>query len=176
MEIRKSLVSDIDEIMPLFAMARKTMAALGIDQWQNGYPFRENIEEDAANGESYVVTTDDGRICGTFMLMKRNEPTYDKILDGEWIEKSESYATIHRITVEPSMRQTGDKSCGVSVSRMIVDYAKAFARTNGLPSVKVDTHRGNIAMRKMLEKNGFVHCGTILLASGEERVAYQFVI
>jgi hypothetical protein len=31
-------------------------------------------------------------------------------------------------------------------------------------------------MRRMLEKNGFVHCGTIYLENGDERVAYEKMI
>ena len=174
-EIRKSQINDLDNIMPLFDLARATMKTLGIDQWQDGYPYRENIEEDINNGESYVVT-DDGEIIATFMLMKRNEPTYDEIHEGKWLDNGEEYATVHRITVTPSKRE---KSGGVSdkpVSRIIMDYAKSFAMENGLTAgVKIDTHEGNIAMRKMLEKNGFVHCGTIYLASGAARVGYQYM-
>lgn len=174
-EIRKSEMCDLDNIMPLFELARATMKTLGIDQWQNGYPYRENIEEDIKNGESYVVT-DDGCIIATFMLMKRNEPTYDTVYGGKWLDNGDEYATVHRITVAPSKREKSGNLQDKPVSRMIMDYAKAFAKENGLTAgVKVDTHKGNIAMRKMLEKNGFVHCGTILLESGHERVAYQFV-
>jgi hypothetical protein len=35
MKIRKSSVSDIDSLLEIFSEARKTIAALGIDQWQN---------------------------------------------------------------------------------------------------------------------------------------------
>lgn len=176
MEIRKTQNADLDEVMILFDRARKTMAELGIDQWQNGYPFRSDIERDIENGESYTVR-ENGEICAVFMLMKRREPTYDTVYGGEWKEKSEKYATVHRITVKPEMRRSAGRYSGEkSVSGVIMDFAKAFASENGLKSVKADTHEGNIAMRKMLERNGFVHCGTILLASGEKRVAYQFIL
>ena len=174
MEIRKSKMSDLDKIMPLFDLARATMKTLGIDQWQDGYPYRENIEEDIKNEESYVVT-DAGEIIATFMLMKRNEPTYDVIYHGKWLDTGEKYATVHRITVTPAKREKSANTSGKPVSKIIMDYAKNFAIENGLSAgVKIDTHEGNIAMRKMLEKNGFVHCGTILLANGHERVAYQY--
>ena len=44
--IRKTEIKDLDSIMPIFSEARKTIALLGIDQWQNGYPSRSVIEED----------------------------------------------------------------------------------------------------------------------------------
>ena len=36
--IRKAAESDIDAVMEIIAEARGTMAKLGIDQWQDGYP------------------------------------------------------------------------------------------------------------------------------------------
>ena len=176
MEIRKSKMKDLDKIMPLFDLARATMKTLGIDQWQDGYPYRENIEEDIKNEESYVVTDGD-EIIATFMLMKRNEPTYNTVYGGKWLDDGEKYATVHRITVTPQKREWADgNTCQKPVSRVIMDYAKAYAKENGLTAgVKIDTHEGNIAMRRMLEKNGFVHCGVILLESGAERVCYQYM-
>ena len=52
-------------------------------------------------------------------------------------------------------------------------YACDTARDLGMDSVRIDTHEGNVVMRRMLEKNGFVHCGTIYLMNGDARVAYE---
>lgn len=164
--------------MNLFDMARKTMATLGIDQWQDGYPYKENIMEDIRNDESYVVTGQNGVILATFMLMKRNESTYDRIYDGAWLtEKEVQYATIHRITVLPESRASAVSGKEEKpISRIIIEYAKDFVKEHNLSGgIKIDTHEGNIAMRKMLEKNGFVYCGVILLADGQKRVAYQLL-
>ena len=43
----------------------------------------------------------------------------------------------------------------------------------GKKSLRIDTHEGNVVMRKMLEKHSFVHCGTIYLENGDARVAYE---
>ncbi len=174
--IRKSTYNDINKIMPLFDMARLTMAKLNIDQWQDGYPYRENIEEDVKNGESYVVENENGEIIATFMLMMRNEPTYNTIYDGKWLTSEDMpYATIHRITIAPNSRATASSNTlGKPVSKIIIEFAKEFAKENGLAGgIRVDTHEGNIAMRKMLEKNGFKYCGVIHLLDGQLRVAYQ---
>lgn len=175
--IRLTTLADCTAVMSLFDAARRTMAGLGIDQWQNGYPFLSDIEADIAAGESYVAT-ENGRIIGTFMLMKRAEPTYATVYDGNWLTPAEiPYATVHRITVAPDCRASArgkDKSGSVSAQMMafIKDYALRAELGGG---VKVDTHEGNIAMRRMLEKQGFIHCGVILLADGQKRVAYQWL-
>lgn len=172
-EIRKTETADIPEVMVLFDRARKTMATLGIDQWQDGYPYVSNVETDVALGESYVVTRD-GRVVATFVFMEREEPTY-KTIDGAW-RSDKPYAAIHRITVSPDARRTAEKCDAKSVSTEIMEFVKDKAARDGFDGgIRVDTHEGNIPMRKMLEKNGFVLCGVIYLESGAPRVAYQFL-
>ena len=58
MEIKRTNREDIDTLMPIFEEARKTIASLGIDQWQNGYPSRQVIQEDVKLMQSYFVTSD----------------------------------------------------------------------------------------------------------------------
>ena len=40
-------------------------------------------------------------------------------------------------------------------------------------NLRIDTHRDNYVMQRLLEKNGFVRCGLIDLREGGERIAYQ---
>ena len=167
--------------MPIFDEARGTIAALGIDQWQNGYPSREVIEKDIELSQSRVVVTDGGvctasgtlggRICATFALIFDGEPTYDRIYFGEWLtgSDSKSYVAIHRVAISVASRGRG-------IAGEIVEYAANAARALGRASLRIDTHRGNVVMRKMLEKQGFSHCGTIYLENGDERVAYEKLV
>ncbi len=167
MRIRKTTSADIDALMEIFKEARGTIAKLGIDQWQNGYPSRDVIEADIAKEESYCVELD-GIICGTFALIEDGEPTYDEIFGGEWIsgDGDREYYAIHRVAIAVSCR-------GQGISGEIIDFAASQALAAGRNSLRIDTHRGNVVMRKMLEKQGFIHCGTIYLENGDERVAYE---
>ncbi len=165
--IRKTETKDLEGIMPIFSEARKTIAALGIDQWQNGYPSEAVIEQDINKEQSYCVLVD-GKICATFALISHGEPTYDEIYDGKWLTGDEKgqYLAIHRVAIALSSRGSG-------MSGQIISYAADFAKSLGKNSLRIDTHEGNVVMRRMLEKNGFIHCGTIYLESGEKRVAYE---
>ena len=91
-KIRKTNISDLDSIMPVFDEARATIAALGIDQWQNGYPERDIIINDIDRSQSYLVELG-GEIIATFALILDGEPDYDHIFDGEWQsgDKNKSY-------------------------------------------------------------------------------------
>ena len=169
-EIRKTTLGDLDSLMEIFDEARATIAALGIDQWQNGYPNRDVIIADMKKIQSYCVLSD-GEICGTFALIKDGEPTYNEIFNGKWLtgDEREHYFAIHRVAISVKRR-------GKGVSTEIINYCSEKAKAAGKASLRIDTHKGNIVMRKMLEKHGFIHCGTIYLESGDERVAYEKIV
>lgn len=170
MMIRKTTKEDLREIMPIFDEARGTIAALGIDQWQNGYPSEDIILADIEKDQSYLCEIG-GKACGTFAMLENGEPTYDKIYDGHWLTGGDSrnYIAIHRVAISVSSRGSG-------LSGKIISCAADFAKNLGRGSLRIDTHRGNVVMRRMLEKNGFLHCGTIFLENGDERVAYEKVL
>ena len=170
MEIRKTTTADEGALEALFGEARATIAQLGIDQWQNGYPSLAVIRNDSALARSYAVT-DGEQLIGTFVLIEDGEPTYDTIYGGDWKTSNDnnSYLAIHRVAVSVRMR-------GKGISTAILNYAERRARALGRASLRIDTHEGNVVMRRMLEKHGFVLCGVIYLESGEARVAYEKVL
>jgi len=167
--IRKTEARDIPALVEIFAEARKTIAALGIDQWQNGYPNAAVVAEDIERSQSFVVETG-GRVIATFAMLTNGEPTYDTIFDGQWETGDHAdYIALHRVAILVACR-------GQGISTKIIDHAVACARALERRSLRIDTHEGNVVMRKMLEHHGFVHCGTIHLADGAPRVAYEYVL
>ncbi|MBQ7599687.1 MAG: GNAT family N-acetyltransferase [Clostridia bacterium] len=166
MEIVKNTYSDIPEIMQVFAEARRAIARFGIEQWQNGYPDESVVKEDISLGRSYSVRTG-GVICGLFSMIEDGEPTYEVITGGEWLSGHDGkYIAVHRVAVSDSMRGRG-------LSKMIFGYVSEQALKKGFPYIRIDTHEGNLAMRRTLEKNGFFRCGRIFLGNGDPRVAYE---
>ena len=157
---------DLEQIVRLIANARAYIASQGIDQWQDGYPEPELIEGDMDKGIG-VVFEEDGRICSYMALMDIPEPVYDE-LEGEWLS-DRPYATIHRIAIDDGYRGRG-------VSRAMLEHAQAYAQARSLGSVRADTHRGNRAMRGLLEKSGYAYCGEVkydVTAGDPIRVAYE---
>ena len=177
-KIRKATLPDLDAIMAVIDEARGTIAALGIDQWQDGYPQREIIAADIAAGVSFCIENiDTGEILSTFCIFENGEVLYDRIFDGAWktgdspsqLADEVCYTAIHRVAISVKARGSG-------LSGAIIEFVKELAKKKGKISLRIDTHEGNVVMRRMLEKNGFVHCGTILLESGAPRVAYEKLI
>ena len=171
MNIRKTRAADLTAVMGIIEEARRTIAALGINQWQNGTPNAAMIAEDIQKEQGRVVEID-GIAVGTFALIFDGEPTYRIIEQGSWslpdrTETGEwSYLAIHRVAVSVASRGTG-------VSTAIIRHAEDTARSLGRTSLRIDTHEGNVVMRRMLEKHGFVCRGVIHLENGDPRVAYE---
>ena len=158
MEIRKAKMEELDEIMEIFARARKFMAEQGNpNQWGTEKPARETIEEDIQLGRSYVCVEDD-KIAATFFYLPGVDPTYLKIYDGEWLNQDD-YAVVHRIASAGTVKGAGS---------FCINWA--FEQCGNL---KIDTHKDNIVMQNMLKKNGFTYCGIIYLLDGDERMAFQ---
>ncbi len=158
--IRKAEPCELAEIMAIYADARLYMRASGNrEQWSGGYPSEEIVRDDMKK-ESLFVCEEDGELLGVFYFAKENDPTYAKIYDGAWLN-DEPYAVIHRIAVSKN-------SHGKGVAAFI--FQSCFEQYSNL---KIDTHRDNIPMQKALFKNGFIRCGIIYLANGDERIAFQ---
>lgn len=158
MEIRRSTKDDLNEILKIFEEARKFMKENGNpNQWKDSHPNVSLIESDIENKISFVCL-DEGKIVGTFMYIEGAEPTYDKIYDGKWLN-DEPYGVVHRIASAAGKR---------GVATFCLNWC--FEKCGNL---RIDTHRDNKPMQNLLKKIGFVTCGIIHLANGDERIAFQ---
>ena len=166
LNFRRAELCDMADIMRVVAEARRFMRTLDIDQWQDGYPEREVLEQDIGLRRLYAIE-DAGRVAAIAALLLTPEPIYDAI-DGAWAHTG-PYLTIHRMALDDAHRGRGPAT-------MLIEQAEALARANGCDSLRADTHTGNRAMRRFLEKQGFVFRGTVLYAvkKGDPvRVAYE---
>ena len=174
MLIRATTIADVPAVMAIIEEARHTIATLGIDQWQNGSPNIAMITRDVEEGQGRVVTLD-GEVVGTFAVIHNGEPVYTVIKDGAWhtpdrdAEGNWTYIALHRVAISVAHRGSG-------ISTAVIRYAEETARSMGRRSLRIDTHEGNVVMRRMLEKHGFIPCGTIHLENGDPRVAYEKII
>jgi hypothetical protein len=158
--VRKAKPEDIPSILDIVADAVRTMRASGnLRQWTDGYPSRETIATDIRNRVGYLVTGPSGQADGYFAMIPSPEPTYAVIYGGEWLDDSLPYRVIHRIAGRAGTH---------GIFSAIMDHA--FSVTD---NVRIDTHADNAIMQHNILKHGFRFCGTILLANGDPRLAYQ---
>lgn len=165
--LRLMAEGDIPQIMAIIAQAQAYLKAQGIDQWQNGYPDEAVVREDIALERGYVLE-DAGRVVGMAALVFDGEPTYQTIYEGTW-QTPEPYAAVHRIAVDASCR-------GQGISDVLMQGVEAVIRKKGFPSARIDTHRDNVVMQRMLQRNGYTLCGVIYLSAGAERGAQRVAL
>ncbi len=163
MKIRKSKPEDIARIMEIYDFARKFMAKSGNpNQWgPTNWPPKELIKNDIKTGNSYVCVNDADEIIATFYFIygKDIEPTYAEITEGSWIDDS-AYGVIHRLASDGSKKGIGS---------FCINWAY-----NQCNHICIDTHIDNIVMQNLVEKLGFVHCGTIYVEQDNyPRLAYE---
>ena len=158
--IRKTNRKDLSNVMGIYAEARKFMCANGNpNQWGNNHPTQLTIEDDIRRGTSYLCIHKNA-IAAVFYFNVEADPTYSKI-DGKWLYDSSSYGVVHRIARAEN---------GAGAGAFCLNWC--FAQH---PNIRIDTHKDNIPMLALLNKLGFVYCGVIWLANGDERLAFQRV-
>lgn len=115
------------------------------------------INEDISKGICYLICEGDVP-HGVFALLDGDEPTYEYIENGQWLN-DDMYVTIHRIASDGKVG--GIFNCAVR-------YCKSH-----FDNIRIDTHKSNLIMQKLIEKNGFQRCGTIYVRD-KPRIAYHW--
>lgn len=164
MIFRKTNKKDIDDVMRIINMSQNYFKEQGINQWQNNYPNPETIENDIKNKHSYVLLKDE-KIVATAAISFDGESTYNKIYNGKWITE-DNYAVIHRIAVDNNLKGNG-------IGGEIIKITEKLCLEKNIKSIKIDTHKDNKSMQRLLQKNNFKYCGVIYLNDGDERIAFE---
>ena len=159
MTIRPTTYADIEALMAIFALARAQMAADGNPtQWGDEYPAREQLMSDIRRGVSYIVEHN-GQPCATFVFIIGDDPTYHYIEDGEWLDDTLPYGTIHRIASNGEQR---------GIFNTVLHWCSAQCS-----NIRIDTHQANKRMIHLIEQAQFTRCGIIYTRDNSPRIAYQ---
>ena len=156
--IRKATEKDIPAAMELFTAAKSIMRSDGNStQWGDGYPDAGIVRTDISMGGAHLIGRDGEP--GACVAVRPAADAPASARDGKWLDDSSPYHVIHRIASTPESH---------GVFRRIIEYALSVSG-----NLRIDTHRDNRIMRRLIEKAGFSYCGVIVLADGSERLAYQ---
>ena len=151
MIFRPAMPEDVPAIMTLVEAAVRRLAAMGVDQWQDGYPNRGRIEQDVAEGIAHVIEEND-RVVAYGAVIFTGEDAY-RAIDGGWLTEEENYVVVHRMCV-------AEEVVGQGFGRRFMEAAEQFSRGR-VRSFRVDTHADNRVMQSLLPRIGFQCCGTI---------------
>ena len=100
-----------------------------------------------------------GQMQAVFAFVLGEDPTYQTIEDGQWLNDTLPDGTLHRLA-------SAGESKGVG--KAVVEWCLEHCE-----SLRADTHADNKVMQHLLESEGFTRCGIIHVADGTPRIAYQ---
>ena len=158
--IRLTCEADADAVMEMYDHSRKLMRAAGNTTQWTGYPTLDSLHSDIRRGVSYIIEDEQSQPVGTFALIPGEEPTYNVIVRGRWIDNMSPYATLHRLACAPN--QHG-----------IASEVFAFAKER-FSHLRADTHESNTIMQHIMMQESFVYCGIVFMSDNSERLAYEW--
>ena len=139
MEIRKTKPEELNILIRMYENARIFMASHG-NPLTMGEHLSCTTDPDGrySSGNSYVCVEHD-KIIATFYYKEGIDDTYVRIYEGQWLNEA-PYGVVHRITSDGTIR---------GAASFCLNWA-----FNKCGNLKIDTHRDNIVMQHLLDKNG----------------------
>ncbi len=165
-KFRKALHSDLPKILMIIKECQEFLRTRGVDQWQDGYPSREAIEEDIVQSCGYILEHN-GQIAAYAAIIYGIEESYLSISGGAWLSNFD-YVTLHRLAVSSSFR-------GAGLGERFMIFMEQKANAKAIRSLRADTHRDNMVMQQLLTRMGFTLCGDIY-QRGSHRLAFERVM
>lgn len=164
-QFRKARITEIPQIWDILQNAILRRKKDGSEQWQDGYPNPEVIENDIKKEAGFVLTNEN-TIIGYVAVIINDEPAYTAI-QGKWLS-NEDFVVFHRIAIAEAF-------LGQGFSKIILKYIEEFAFSKQIYSVKADTNFDNLAMLSLFEKLGYQYCGEVFFRGGA-RKAFEKVL
>lgn len=167
MELRLAREDDREIILQIYDDGSKKLKSLGLDQWQGkDKPNLDNFKELIENKNIFVLE-DDGKVVSTVIIYDF-DIDYETNLDGTW-QSPKPYVALHRIGTLENERKKG-------YGRRVIEMSESYARENNFKSVRIDTHRGNKDMQRLLSSLSYKYVGIVYLGGKNERLAFEKVL
>lgn len=167
MELRLAREEDRKIILEIYEDGSKKLKSLGLDQWQgHDKPNLDNFKELIENKNIFVLE-DDKKVLATVIIYD-NDIDYENNLDGTW-QSPRPYVALHRIGTLERERKKG-------YGRKVIEMSESYARENNFKSVRIDTHRGNKDMQRLLSSLSYKYVGLVYLGGKNERFAFEKIL
>lgn len=164
-QFRRATISEIPQIWDILQKAIHRRKKDGSEQWQDGYPNPEVIQNDIIKEAGFVLTNEN-TIIGYVAVIINDEPAYTAI-QGKWLT-NEDFVVFHRVAI-------AEDYLGKGLSKVILNYIEDFALSKQIYSLKADTNFDNLAMLHIFEKLGYQYCGEVFFR-GSARKAFEKVL
>lgn len=152
MQLIRANRAQLTNIMDIIEDGRRALNKLGLNQWQDGYPAIEDIQQDIEKQMSYVLI-EDSTIIGTVALDPFGETAYENLFDGQW-RFDMPYLTVHRMAIAEHVAAKG-------IGTQFLKRIEEIAIEKNIPQIRLDTHEENTVMQRVALKNDYVYAGKV---------------
>lgn len=163
MILRKVCAEEVKTAYQCIEDAREYQRAQGFEQWHEGYPTLQLLQEDCEAGIGFVFVEDEA-ILGYCCMVLGDEPAYYDI-DGAW-KTDRPYGVVHRMAF-------GNQGRGKGLAVKAIALIKNYCVEHGIEAIRVDTQEENKVMQHILNREGFVYCGMIHFDNGP-KMAFEW--
>lgn len=162
---RKAVNADTGTIWNILQAAIQRRKEDGSNQWQDGYPNPEVVQNDIDKGQGFLLLagTEPAGYCA---IIINDEPAYQHI-EGTWLTQGD-YLVLHRIAI-------AEAYLGKGLAREILKQAEGLALAQNIKSIKADTNFDNPGMLHLFKKLGYQYCGEVHFR-GSARKAFEKVL
>lgn len=140
-ELKQLQLNDLLQVEKLYAACRNALATNGLDQWQDGYPHRQVIQNDIAR----TCLWGDANFTAVAALNRDHDPQHKLI---PWNGDDDTSRFVHRLAVHP-------KLWGKGVGVRIMEQLERLAQNQGALSIRLDTYSLNHSNLKFYQKLGY---------------------
>lgn len=161
----KAKLTQLPEIWNIIQEAIDRRKKDGSNQWQDGYPNPEVLQNDIKKNVGFVLT-ENNTIIGYCAILINDEPEYEKI-KGNWLTTSD-FIVFHRLAIASTY-------LGKGYAKIILNYIEDYALKNNIYSVKADTYFDNLIMIAIFKKANYTYCGEVFFR-GSPRKAFEKVL
>ena len=155
LEFRPATTGDLDALVSLYGAAAQDMFRQGVDQWDERYPDREILSEDAESGDM-VLGFLDGALACAYVVNRECDPEYES---GAWEHTEGNYCVLHRLCVNPELQGRG-------LARQAMAHMESQALEKGFDSVRLDVFSQNLHAQRLYEKLGYKRTGEVRFRKG----------
>lgn len=151
-------IEEVEKYYTIIDDAKKFQQEQGFHQWSDDYPNIGNIKEDIRQQSGYALKVN-GQLAGYMCISFDGEPDYLDI-DGSW-HSDKPYAVIHRMALSREFRRKGFADTAFHL-------IEKLCLERNISYLRIDTDSCNKRMQHILEKNGFIYCGVVMIENSEK--------
>ena len=156
LSIARASEHDVDRVMTLIAACIADMRKAGIEQWDDVYPDRPTLLQDARDGTLYLASVAAEPLVGVLVVNSVQSPEYS---DVSWTIPGARIAVVHRLMIDPRYQRRG-------LARELMRFAEERAAALGCDCVRLDAYSKNPGALQLYDRLGYHDAGSVTFRKG----------